>query len=322
MICKLCNINHTNNSNIICDDCNFTNKLGLILFFYFIIAFITCFILRIGFYTLLAVIIFISLIITLGFISHIHIKKKEKTSGESENLFVVSFSKNIFFFLKSSLRIDLYLKVLIRKISDGYEDVEVYVLFWFFLSIFFWAIVPLFNEYKYYLGWLLLIGFISFFSVYRIFEIVVYQSNVLIFDYLRKTEENEPYEVKGYTRLVILLLLNYITIIFSFAILYQVFSSHFGLYLTSNINSFNDINQLYGSLYFSTVSMSTLGHGDIIPITSLGRIVSSFHTLIAVFINLILIARFVSFMPRPWTKDRIESRYMEKILKEEEKLKK
>ena len=62
----------------------------------------------------------------------------------------------------------------------------------------------------------------------RVFEIAVYQINVVLFDAYRHAKAGGiASPVKGYRRLVVLILQNYAEIVFWFAILYSVNASHF-----------------------------------------------------------------------------------------------
>ena len=198
---------------------------------------------------------------------------------------------------------------------DSYKSVEKFVIFMLFGSIIFFIFSPFFTRINIWFKFAFLI-----IPLFFIYDVVIYQINVLLFDYRRVTKEKKLYSVKGYTRLFILLGFNYFILIFSFATIYHVCQFNFSIYSILQYPIISHVNTLDGAFYYSTVTMATLGHGDIIPVTVLGRILTSIHTLIGLFINLILIARFVSIMPRPWTKDKIEEDYMESILKKENEL--
>ena len=79
-------------------------------------------------------------------------------------------------------------------------------IIWFLISIFTY---PVISKNIYLKIVYLIIPF------YSIFNTIIYQINVLLFDYRRKIRNNDTYKVGGHTRLFILLGLNYFTVIFS-----------------------------------------------------------------------------------------------------------
>ena len=133
----------------------------------------------------------------------------------------------------------------------------------------------------------------------RIFEIVIYQINVLLFDQYRTEKAGKKYALGSYRRLIIHLLHNYVEILFWFALFYRNFDFLF-------CSKYISLNSFSGSLYFSLVTMSTLGLGDIIPKSIAGLIFTFTQTSIGVFMALLILARFVSLLPRPKTFDEYE----------------
>ena len=132
----------------------------------------------------------------------------------------------------------------------------------------------------------------------RIFEIVIYQINVLIFDQYRKEIEGKQYSVRSYRRSLILAVHNYFEVLIWFAIFYRNFFDSF-------ISKF-DLNTINISLYYSLVTMSTLGYGDIAPRTTEARMMVFTHTVIAIFLTLMILARFISLLPKPKTRSEHE----------------
>lgn len=133
----------------------------------------------------------------------------------------------------------------------------------------------------------------------RIFEIAIYQINVLLFDQYRVEKKGEKYALRGYRRIIILLLHNYVEILFWFALFYRNLDF---LFDSKHIS----LNSVSGSLYFSLVTMSTLGYGDIIPTDTAGLIFCFAQISIGIFMALLIITRFVSLLPRPETLDEYE----------------
>lgn len=125
---------------------------------------------------------------------------------------------------------------------------------------------------------------------YRIVEIIFYQ----FFALLVTIEET----LRSPERMLALLILNYFEIIFWFAFFYRISYDLFLIREGVNIS----LNSISGSLYFSVVTMTTLGYGDITPNNIIAMFLISFQTLIGLYIALLIIARFIPFLRRTQTK--------------------
>lgn len=135
----------------------------------------------------------------------------------------------------------------------------------------------------------------------RIFEVVIYQINVLLFDEYRAKKSGIKYAIGGFRRIVLLLLHNYIEVLCWFALFYRNLSF---LFDSKHIS----LDSLGGSLYFSLVTMSTLGYGDITPKDRAGLFLVFMQTSIGLFMALLILARFISLIPEPETLDELEKR--------------
>ena len=166
--------------------------------------------------------------------------------------------------------------------AKGYGFVETWVIANFFASIILLCISSVSN-----IRWWEII--ILIYASSRIFEIIIYQIYVLLFS---KT-------LGGYRRLFILLISNALEILIWFAIFYRNFDY---LFETKYIQ----LNSFLGSIYYSLVTMSTLGYGDIVPKNYYALYITIPQTLIGIFIALIILARFISLIPKPKTLDEIE----------------
>jgi hypothetical protein len=140
-------------------------------------------------------------------------------------------------------------------------------------------------------GWLLIYG------GFRIFEVFIYQVNVLLFDHYRAGKNGTKYAVRGFLRLIILLLHNYVEFIFWFAAIYLNFDWVFrgGNAMTS-----------FESLNFSFVTMTTFGHSQFLATATWGHIVQFGQSIIGLFMALVIIARFIALIPSPETLDELE----------------
>ena len=128
----------------------------------------------------------------------------------------------------------------------------------------------------------------------RLIEVVVYQAKVVLL--LFEPDDNT---VRSYPRIVLLALHNYVEAVVWFAAAYATFRGMFGekaVVLSTPV----------GALYNSMVTMTTLGYGEITPTNDCGRALVVTHLLVAVFMTLVILARFVGFLPVPKTLDDTE----------------
>ena len=140
----------------------------------------------------------------------------------------------------------------------------------------------------------------------RAFEIVVYQTNVLLFDEYRVIKAGGEYYLEGYRRIVLLLLHNYFEIIFWLACTYTVMSTDFEHKWQSGAGT------VLGGIYSSFITMTTFGDFDLMPKTSMAAFVLLFHASVGLFMTLLSLARFISLIPAPKTLDVIERKQIEK----------
>ena len=133
----------------------------------------------------------------------------------------------------------------------------------------------------------------------RVSEVFIYQINVLLFDEYRARKAGKTYALRGFRRLVILLLHNYVEIIFWFALFYRNLDWAFE---TGKIT----LDSFLGSLNFSFVTMTTFGYSTIFPKETLGGILTLIQSVIGLFMALLILARFISLIPTPQTLDEFE----------------
>jgi len=214
--------------------------------------------------------------------------------SKDESGFIVNAWKQMFGSLYS---MSMY-SVMCFFVRGGKGDArfsEMYVLVNICLSI---AYLPLFNllSTQRYITTIVL-----FYAVYRIFEIVVVHIN--IFFSLKPA-------LTGFRRSVILLFHNYVEVLFWFASFYRLFPEYF------TNNGSLPTKSIFGSLYFSLVTMSTLGYGDIVPVNQRGYVIVSIQTLVGIFMGIFLLARFISILPQRRTRDPEEREAIKKNQKE------
>lgn len=141
----------------------------------------------------------------------------------------------------------------------------------------------------------------------RTFEIVVYQTNVLLFDEYRVVKAGGDYHLEGYRRIVILLLHNYFEIIFWLACTYTVMAANFEHKWQSGTGT------VFGGIYSSFITMTTFGDFDLMPKTTAAAFVLLFHATVGLFMTLLSLARFISLIPAPKTRDAVERKQIENL---------
>ena len=131
----------------------------------------------------------------------------------------------------------------------------------------------------------------------RVFEIVTYNLCVLFLHPI----SNKTFAFRSFRRSVILVLHNYCEVFFWFAAAYHHFAGHFG-------DKAGIVGSIDGSLYFSIITMATVGYGDITPQDALTRWMVIAHVCVSLFLTIIVIASFVSLLPTPLSLDPREKR--------------
>lgn len=209
------------------------------------------------------------------------------------NSFVVELWSRIFYCLG---RISLFraIRWLVPRATERSRFVDVYVLLHLLLSV----CVLLGLSVSALRQWL---EFAVYYGAFRIFEVFVYQVDVLLFDEYRQKKAGKSYALHGYRRLVVLLLNNYMEMLVWFACWYRIRAHWF-----ANKDCWCDLDTMAGSLYFSIVTMTTLGYGDVHPTQPCGVLVTGAQVLIGVFMAVVMVARFVAYLPRPKTLDKYE----------------
>lgn len=138
--------------------------------------------------------------------------------------------------------------------------------------------------------------FILFYGLLRVFEIFIYQLNVLLVHPFQ-TAKTSTYTLHSYRRMTISLIHNFFEIIFWFASTYAIL--HFSFENSSATNLF------YNS-FTATVSYTNeilVEKSTIIP-----TLILQFQALVGLFMTIISLARFVSLFPTPDSLDTKEKK--------------
>lgn len=137
------------------------------------------------------------------------------------------------------------------------------------------------------------------YSAIRILEIVSFQAFTQLYGGYRNKSPRLHYLLLSYRRSIFLAVLLYLEITAWFATLYRLNSTAFsvtGVSLTDSAKA----------LYFSTITMTTVGYGDVHAECGPAFLLVTCQALIAVFMTLLIFARIVSYLPRPSTADPLE----------------
>jgi membrane-associated HD superfamily phosphohydrolase len=208
---------------------------------------------------------------------------------------IVDYYVKVFYLLKFISWYGLILRCIphLREKDRQFKFIELWVLLNFVVSfiLLFVYYFALYGHSVYYWDIALLI----YLSV-RVFEIVIYQVNVLLFDEKRDKGLGKQYTVKSYRRLIILLIHNYVEIIFWFGIIYEIFFTDF-------VSDANDSISIFQIINFSFVMMTTFGLSSIKPQTEFVTLITLMQSLIGLFMSLIILSRFISFLPVPKSDD-------------------
>jgi voltage-gated potassium channel Kch len=130
----------------------------------------------------------------------------------------------------------------------------------------------------------------------RVLELCVYLAKVVLGDPFQRAHRPHRYGVTGYRRTLVLAIHNYGEVIFWFATAYAYYHAWFQ-------QPEGTLATVRGALYYSIVTMTTVGYGDIRPSTPAGRSLVAVHLAVAMFMAVVILGRFVANLPAPETMD-------------------
>jgi hypothetical protein len=145
---------------------------------------------------------------------------------------------------------------------------------------------------------------LTVFSIYgaeRVFETVVYQVNVLLFDEYRAERAGRDYAVRRFRRIIILLAHNYVEIMLWYAIFYLRFHDSF-------VDGATRLRISLQAIGYSFNAMTTFGYASTSPTDWHGSLLVFSEAGIGVFMAVIILARFISLIPSPKSMDESERR--------------
>jgi hypothetical protein len=141
--------------------------------------------------------------------------------------------------------------------------------------------------------------FVAAYPLLRIQEILVYQFwTQVLGGYPGKVQPRVEYNVVGTRRSIVLAGLLYVEVVLWFAGIYRV--------LPAGFSKPEILVTLPGALYYSAVTMTTTGYGEITPILALTQLLVCFQIATGFFMTVLIIARVVSYLPKPHSLDPAE----------------
>ena len=197
-----------------------------------------------------------------------------------EDGFIIKFWEFIFRFLG---KISIFNCIRLFKKKMTYKFVENWVIFNLFIAIISSLIIFTLKVKS-------LSIILCVYGLLRVFEIIIYQINVLLFDPYRANMKGEIYKIKSPTRIVILLLHNYVEIIFW----YSVF--HLTALLFLNLNFEYSWGHYIKSSVLCFTTFDILSHKGI----SIYKILSTlafWEVISGIIMTLISLARFIGMLP-------------------------
>jgi hypothetical protein len=108
-----------------------------------------------------------------------------------------------------------------------------------------------------------------------------------------------PHTIRGNVRMVVLILHNYAELIFWFALFYHYWSWAF-------FSQTESLNSLLTLLAFSFNKMTSFGSSTVIAYATSGRILVFIQSIIGLLMALMILSRFIGFLPWSKSMDEIE----------------
>ena len=181
------------------------------------------------------------------------------------------------------------------KPKNWHFVVDVWVLFNFFFALISVFVVKYLNIGHY-------VYIFVIYGLIRVFEIIIYQINVLLFDEYRAKKENLSYKIFGYRRMIVNLLSNFVEIVLWFTVSYICFLT---------IHFIQDYEPSLPQIMLTSFSYTTgFGIHDLLSLRNLsnfGTIILYFQSIAGLIMTLISITRFIGLLPRVATTDEYEN---------------
>lgn len=219
-----------------------------------------------------------------------------ETEKDKPKSFIMEFWFKIFSFLKRLSIFSLVLK-LKKPESDIHKFVEKWVL-GNLIGAFIATIIGYNLSNKFFpILWIILI-----YAVLRVFEIIIYQINVMFFDPYAKEKKGEDYRIKSSVRMVVLLLHNYIEVMFWYAAIVIILMNVFNQPSDSTWMGYLIGNIVSVATFDSSMLEKFIGEEN--PLNLKLYSVIFLQIITGLIMTLLSLARFMNLMPDVRTIDK------------------
>ncbi|WP_271629587.1 hypothetical protein [Caldicellulosiruptor sp. DIB 104C] len=207
--------------------------------------------------------------------------------------FVADLWEKIFSYL-SRVSIFYWLRKVTKNTS--YFFVDAWVLGNLFLSFLAVILTYYINIRFKFLFWIILT-----YGILRVFEIIIYQLNVLFFDRIRAQKKNQDYSIKSATRMVILLLHNFAEIMFWY--------SSMMICILKLEGNFSQQSTVWDYIRSNILNVATFNSNEIEKIvnktnSNIANLIF-FENITGLFMTLLCLARFINLVPTVKSKDEM-----------------
>ncbi|WAM30837.1 hypothetical protein [Caldicellulosiruptor naganoensis] len=135
----------------------------------------------------------------------------------------------------------------------------------------------------------------------RVFEIIIYQLNVLFFDRIRAQKKNQDYSIKSATKMVMLLLHNFAEIMFWYLSMM--------ICILKLEGDFSQQSTVWDYIRSNILNVATFNSNEIEKIvnktnSNIANLIF-FENITGLFMTLLCLARFVNLLPTVKSKDEM-----------------
>jgi len=212
-------------------------------------------------------------------------------NSNSKDTFIVNLYEKIFNIL-GKVSIFYWLRRITK--NKSYFFVDAWVLGNLIFSVLSVIITYYIDRRMRFLFWIILA-----YSIVRVFEILVYQLNVLFFDRIRAQKNNQDYSIRSATRMVILLLHNFAEIMLWYSVMM--------ICILKIDGSFSQERTIWEYIRANILNVTTFNTGEIEKIvnktnSSIANLIF-FENITGLFMTLLCLGRFINLLPTVKTKD-------------------
>lgn len=214
-----------------------------------------------------------------------------------KNGWIVDFWSKVFLIL-GKLSVFSIVRLILKGRATSYGFVEAYVTFQTLTA--FLTFIFASSRYQHPANIVLLVMVV--YGILRVFEMVVYQVNVLLFDEYRAFCAGKEYKVRSFRRLVLLLLHNYFEVMCWFGVFYTFF------YRSGDIRNSENHVEFFTIFRECLLMMISFGPESNEANSTIGVMVLTVHSFVGIFMTVMVLARFLALLPAPQSHDEMDKR--------------